>query len=237
MSTKYFILTKPPDTSVEDNTNNQIIYSNSLQTFILPQCNMNYYNDRGLFENQLIEWSKQLCSRDKVFLDIGAHTGTYSICLAPFSKEVYSFEPQKMTYYALCGSVALSNLQNITCIQSGLGSEDQVGALKLNIVSHDGGGSSVHLQNDKPVLREEMINIQTLDSYQIDNVGFIKIDVEENELYVLQGATETLKRSNYPKILFESNYENDELFDYLKIELGYTIIPLRGWNNMYLAER
>ena len=47
-------------------------------------------------------------------LDIGANIGTHTI---PFSKmvyrgHVYAFEPQKMTYYGLCGGVALSNLKN-----------------------------------------------------------------------------------------------------------------------------
>lgn len=237
MSTKYFILTKSQTSSIEDNTDNQIMCLNKGQTFILPQINLNYYNDKGLFENQLLEWSKQLCSPDKIFLDIGAHTGTYSITLAPYSKEVYSFEPQKMTYYALCGSIALSNLTNVTCIQTGLGSVEQVGNTILNIVSNDGGGSTIHTNDSQRILREETISIQTLDYYQIDNVGLIKMDVEENELYVLKGATETLKRSNYPKILFESNYNNENLFEYLKTELGYKIIPLRGWNNMFLAEQ
>ena len=48
-----------------------------------------------------------------------------------------------MTYYALCGSVVLSNCHNIECINYGLGSPDQVGYLDLNIISEDGGGSTV----------------------------------------------------------------------------------------------
>jgi len=235
MSTKYFILTKPANTNIADNANNQIIYTNSPQTFILPQTNLEYYASRGLFENHLIEWAKQLCSNDKSFLDIGAHTGTYTICLADKAKEVYSFEPQQMTYYALCGSVALSNLTNVKCMNVGLGAPEQVGTTTLKIVSNDGGGSSIHAQSK--ILREEEITIRTLDSYNLDNVGFIKMDVEENELFVLQGANETLKRSNYPKILFESNYENEPLFNYIKNDLGYRIIKIGGNANMYLAEK
>ena len=235
MSTKYFILTKPANANIADNANNQIIYSNSPQTFILPQTNLEYYASRGLFENHLIEWAKQLCSNDKSFLDIGAHTGTYTICLADKAKEVYCFEPQQMTYYALCGSVALSNLTNVKCLNVGLGAPEQVGTTTLKIVSNDGGGSSIHAQSK--ILREEEITIRTLDSYNLDNVGFIKMDVEENELFVLQGATETLKRSNYPKILFESNYNNEPLFNYIKNDLGYRIIKIGGNANMYLAEK
>jgi FkbM family methyltransferase len=236
MSTKYFILTKEHTT---DNETDQIIFINRPTTYILPEVNMDYYAKHGLFENQLIEWTKQLLTKDKIFLDIGSHTGTYAISLADLCKEVYCFEPQKMTYYALCGSVALSNKQNITCFQTGLGSEDQVGIKTLNIVSNDGGGSSIHITKD--ILREEQIEIRTLDSYNIENIGFIKMDVEENELDVLKGAMETIIKSNYPKILFESNpndfVRQQSLFEYITNILNYRIINIGGYSNMYLAEK
>jgi hypothetical protein len=67
------------------------------------------------------------------------------------------------------------------------------------------------------------------------------MDVEENELNVLKGATETLKRSDYPKILFESNpadtVRRTDLFEYLTNELNYKIIAIGGYSNMYLAEK
>jgi FkbM family methyltransferase len=233
MSTKYFILAKPKNKSVNDNTENQIIYLNNI-VHILPQVNMDYYIKYGLFESNLIEWVTQFC-KNKTMLDIGSHSGTYAISCAKYCDKVYAFEPQKMTYYSLCGSVALSNINNIECINFGLGSDEQVGTKQLNIVSNDGGGSS--LINNTNVLSTENIEVRTLDSFNIKNIGFIKMDVEDNELNVLKGAVETLKQSNYPKILFESNKaskNSDELFNYLT-ELNYKIISINGFNNMFLA--
>ena len=239
MSTKYFILSKPKDTSksIADNTENQIVHLNDTRLcYILPQNIMTYYCDKGLFEAQLIDWCKQFCSQDKTFLDIGAHTGTYTLSLSGFCKKVVSFEPQQMTYYALCGSVALSNLKNVQCLNIGLGSEEQVGKNILKIVSNDGGGSSLHMQNGMSVLREEEIKVETLDSLGLTDVGFIKMDVEDNEYFVLLGAKNTLDACNRPPILFECNdvVKNAQLFDYLK-ELRYKVIQLGGVNNMYLA--
>lgn len=233
MSCKYFILTKPNNKDIINNNENQIVYLNNLKTYILPQVNIDYYIKYGLFESNLIDWIKQFCSKEKIFLDIGAHSGTYSISLSDYCKHVYSFEPQKMIYYTLCGSVALSNITNITCINIGLGSEEQIGAQTLNIVSNDGGGSSLFVNNSN-VLDTETIQINTLDSFKIENIGFIKIDVEENELFVLKGALSTLKGSNYPKILFECNNSNEELFDFLK-KLNYKITRINGYSNMFLA--
>lgn len=233
MSCKYFILTKPNNKDVSYNNENQIVFLNNSKTYILPHVNIEYYIKYGLFESNLIDWVKQFCNKEKNFLDIGAHSGTYSICLAENCKHVYSFEPQKMTYYTLCGSVALSNINNITCINLGLGSEEQVGCQTLNIVSNDGGGSSLFVNNTN-VLTTEKIQINTLDSLNLENIGFIKMDVEDNELFVLKGALITLKRSNYPIILFESNNSNEELFSFLK-NLNYKIVQINGYSNMFLA--
>ena len=236
MSTKYFLLSKPTGTKVNDNTDNQIHMINSPLTFILPYSNLEYYSKNGIFESALIEWSKQYCNKTKVFLDIGAHTGTYSLCLADLCKKVYSFEPQRQTYYALCGSVALSNKRNIECIRVGLGSPEQAGINTLNIVSNDGGGSSIQPQSVH-VLDHEEIEIRTLDSFQLNDVGFIKMDIEGNELDCLKGAVETIKRNDLPTILFESNTQyNPEPFNYLTQVLGYREIhAITGVSNMFLA--
>jgi FkbM family methyltransferase len=237
MSTSYFILSKnaDSDTPIDRNDDNQLVYLNRRKVFLLPEINIDYYAKTGLFESQLIEWCKQFCKKDRMFLDIGAHTGTYSISLADRCREVYSFEPQRATYYALCGGVALSHIRNITCCNTGLGSEAQVGKQTLNIVSLDGGGSSLH-QTADAVLATETIEIRTLDSYGFTDVGFIKMDVEENELFVLKGARRTLEVSGFPPIVFESNIDtNTALFDYIRNEIGYSIIKIYGCVNMYLA--
>ena len=235
MTTKYFILTNS-DEDTSNTGNQQLYFINNKKTFILPYNIINYYSQNGLFESNLIQWARNVFgTSNKNFLDIGAHTGTYSISLSDKFNHVYCFEPQKSTFYALCGSVALSNISNITCYQSGLGSPEQVGKLSLKVISNDGGGSSLHATSN--ILREEEIEVRTLDSFNIENIGFIKMDVEDNELYVLKGSIETLEKSNYPPILFESNRENEDLFSFFKSTLGYNITSINGYSNMFLASK
>lgn len=228
----YFILIKPCDGDITNDDKNQIICVKD-KVYILTKNNISDYMKNGLYEKNLIEWCKQFCKKDQNILDIGAHSGTYTISLAEYCNKVYSFEPQQMTYYSLCGSVALSNIKNAICINVGLGTTEQVGKQILNIVSVDGGGSTLH-HNDNNVLLREEIEMRTLDSFYIDNIGFIKIDVENNELQVLSSAISTLKRSNYPKILFEMNEPNVQLIEFLE-RMHYNIIQIYGYNNMYLA--
>lgn len=235
MSTSYFVLSKSQDKETSNNDEDGVVLLQKKINYILPRTLITCYTENGLFESRLIEWCKQYCQKDKIVLDIGAHTGSYALSLAPYCEKVYAFEPQKMTYYALCGGVALSNMNNIECLNIGLGSTEQVGNMTLNIVSNDGGGSSVHNDNSN-VLATEEIKIDALDNLGISNISFIKMDVEDNEQYVLDGAKETLKKSNYPPILFECNdrAKHQGLFDIIE-ELTYSVITINGVQNMYLA--
>ena len=75
-----------------------------------------------------------------------------------------------------------------------------------------------------------------MDSFFIDNIGFIKIDVEDNEFQTLQFSEHTLRRSNFPKILFEMNKVNNKLLELLK-SYDYTIININNYPNMFLADK
>ena len=123
------------------------------------------------------------------------------------------------------------------CIRDsfGLGDEEQEGSMTLHIVSNDGGGSSVVPETDT-FLDTEEIQIKTLDSMNLENIGFIKMDVENNEENVLRGGFETLKKSNFPSIMFECNdrEQHSSLFEFLE-NLGYKIVTLMGARNMFLA--
>jgi len=235
-----YILYETMDVGGTDNqTNNSriTVLPERAKIILLPYNLSQYYLSSGLFEKNLIEWSKQFCDKQKIMLDIGAHTGTYAINLSSYSKKVVCFEPQKSTYYALCGSISLSNLSNvIDCHHIGLGNINQVGKQTLYITSEDGGGSSL-IQCNQENISMETVEIRTLDSFQLDNIGFIKMDVEGNEYNILEGAKETLIKSNYPTILFESNtpLTNNSTLVVLFKELHYNIHPINGYANMFLA--
>lgn len=203
--------------------------------FLLPKEHFDYHCKRGLFEESLIKWVTEFCDQSKITIDIGAHTGTYAISLAPRSKQVYAFEPQKDTFFALCGSVALSGHENIECLREGLGSPYQRGKKELFIYSKDGGGSSI-IKKDG-ILKTEEIKISALDDFNMKDVGFIKIDVEGNEFDTILGATWTIRNSDFPRILFESNDGVPENLKDLLSSLNYKISNIRGYPNMFLAAK
>lgn len=197
-------------------------------------------------EINLIKWCEQFLNKDKIFIDIGAHMGTYTINLAPFCNKVYSFEPQKMTYYQLCGGIALNELYNVTAHNFALGTTEESGTItSLNIQSIDGGGSTIDhniIESQNGVLiGSENILLKCLDDFDFDlPIGLIKIDVEGYELNVIKGAIKTLTKHNNPPILFEAwdtewyKEKREELFNYIK-SINYEIISIMGYSHMFLA--
>lgn len=196
----------------------------------------------GIPELPIIEWAKQFKSKEKVFIDCGAHMGAYSILLADSFKHVYAFEAQRRTFMQLCGNIFINEKHNITPHHNAV--TDLVhshSSVTLSIVSEDGGGSTIR-QTPQKVLGTEKVKTVNIDNYHLSNVGLIKLDIEGNELAALKGGELTIKRSGYPPIIFEANNddwyveEKKELFKYLN-SLDYKIAEIRPYENMFIALR
>jgi FkbM family methyltransferase len=183
---------------------------------------------------------------NKDFIDIGSHIGTYSWLLSPHFNYVHAFEPNKEIYNYLCGNIALRN-QSHKINTYNLGISDKEDNLTFYMRSHDGGGSGFEdIDSNEPTQDIGKLPVKTLDSFNFNNIGFIKIDVEGHEKKVLLGAKETLEKNNYPPILFESWAPGEhpehnpqyvanlrkELFETLE---GYGYIIKEWWPEIFLA--
>lgn len=201
----------------------------------------------GNYEDGIIQWAKTLFDPSKIFLDIGAHVGTYSLGIAPACAGVHSFECCPRTFNFLCANIALRQLDyNITPHRTALGNCKGTTDYYLRAPLDGGGNSCLDLSSSG--FEKKILPITTLDSFNLDNIGLIKIDVEGFEKNVLEGAQETLRRSNYPLILFEAWRESrdneglpatrlkKELFEYIA-SIGYRITPVNCWDEMFIAEK
>ena len=196
------------------------------------------------YEHALIAWATEMIDPSKVFLDIGAHVGTWSLAFARRCRQVHSFEPTPRTFNFLCGNIALNNLDG-KILAHNLALADKEGRMPIYKGSEDGGGNSLLPMLDRTPTW--MVDVKTLDSLMLTNVGLIKIDVEGFEKNVIQGAQETLKANGYPAIFFESwvpEREEEgipskslrkELFEYIEY-IGYRVVPIRGYSEMFIAE-
>lgn len=206
--------------------------------FYIPDNMEQYLGDNNeLPESTVIEWCKNNIDSSKCFVDIGAHVGTYTWSVAPYCKEVIAFEPTKHIYNILCGNIALSNLSSkVTTYNVPL--SYQTKEVTFHERADDGGTNGLNTPYLSESYDSYKVETQTLDSYVIENIGLIKIDVEGHEYEVLQGAKRTIIQNEYPPIIFECwdiPELKERLWAFLK-DMGYSISTASSLE-MYIAHK
>jgi FkbM family methyltransferase len=155
--------------------------------------------------NPEIQLVRSLCDPNRVSLDIGAAVGEFTIAMLASSRSVIAFEPlptQARALAAMFDAVGAA-VQIETAALS-----DQPGVTVMRVLASDPGRSTIESANalidaDSSPVQTVDVQIKRLDDLGLDNVGFIKIDVEGHELAVLRGGADTLRR-NQPTLLIEA---------------------------------
>jgi FkbM family methyltransferase len=199
-------------------------------------------------EQNLIEWAKQFLVPGKMFIDVGAHVGSWSLQYAAMGCQVRAFEPQLTPCILLHAARDINKLHHeITIHCEAMVADDTNQFFDIGIVSRDGGGSSIMpLTTHEPskLLGVEKVRCGRLDEYLDHRACLIKIDVEGAEAAVVRGGIEGLRRAGYPKILLESWRPERmpeaaalraDVFSVLS-DLGYEIIPLNLYDEMFLVK-
>jgi FkbM family methyltransferase len=205
-----------------------------------------YRND--VTEKPLIFWAIDKFARpDKNVVDIGAHLGIYTWTFANHVNHVYSFECNPKTFCYLAANVALHGVTDkVTLHNCPLGNEEK--DMEYIVRNEEGGENGFKVKNDGDSAKKRIpMRVRTLDSFGIQDIGLIKIDVEGFEKEVLEGSLETLKKNDYPPIIFESwaDYRlkdvphvqelRRELFSFVT-SIGYQIQEMKGgYGEIFLA--
>ena len=139
----------------------------------------------------------------RVSLDVGSFKGVYAYALIPHSAAVHAFEPNPSVYAllkrrldGLAGKVVTHPiaLSNVT------------GASELRVPNRERAFTHSRATLSEVAVTENFtstpIRTARLDDLGIMNVGFIKIDAEGFERFVLEGARATIARDR-PNMLIE----------------------------------
>lgn len=217
-------------------------------------------NNGDIPELDIINYiKKNLSNTSKNFVDIGAHIGTFSCALSDYFDKIHCFEPCLMQQHYLLANLANHTKKNKSFSYS-LALSEKSGNSKFYLREPVGGTNGLRLNHEdgQVILGDNLpsysVEVRTLDSFNFNNIGLIKIDVEGYELNVLNGAVNTIRRNNYPPIVFElncyieynPNFNSEEaeskIFDFFK-KLNYKIFVLKssdtkdGLSKVMLAKR
>lgn len=165
-------------------------------------------------------------SPEDVVLDIGANIGTHSVKMAKLAKNLLAFEPLRQSYTLLKENLRLNGCTNAIAYEYALSDSAYTTEYKLVEGTNIGGST---LLDDHLAPTTESIDVITLDSLSLNQVDFIKMDVEGYEAKVIIGAVETIKRhkpsivlecwDNYPNVSLQHTMEEHALL----LSLGYEI--------------
>jgi len=133
-----------------------------------------------------------------VAIDAGANIGFVSIPLSNWLRQkggiVHAFEVQRMLYYALCGSAALTDGDNLFTHHCGLGNTQKTLKVPIQNYGEPKDFGTVSLKEQTNISAYENVDITTIDSLNLIRLDFLKIDVEGMEIEVLCGGQETIRK-------------------------------------------
>ncbi|MGH9244424.1 MAG: FkbM family methyltransferase [Acidimicrobiales bacterium] len=165
----------------------------------------------------------ELVPRGCTAVDAGAWWGPWTYWLSRRAASVWSFEPNP-NMAAFLRRVAAPNVH-----VEAVGLSDRSGRATLFVPSGIGPDALATLTAARRTSDAAGVEVAlaALDEYDLERVGFVKIDVEGHELEVLRGAERTLERWR-PTLLVEIEQRlHDEpiegIFDWLRAR-GY-----EGW--------
>ena len=165
-----------------------------------------------------------LADARRTSIDVGANKGVYIYWLARYSRHVYAFEPNPKIFRIL--KAGAGRAPGVTVSPVAL--SDTSGRDVLRVPRNESGYSNQRatLHDGIPGAFYAELEVETrrLDDERIDDVGFIKIDVEGYEFAVLDGAAETIRRDR-PVLLIEI----EEIHNQIPIETALERVCSLGY--------
>jgi FkbM family methyltransferase len=174
-----------------------------------------------------------------IAIDAGANIGFVSIPLSnwlrPKGGVVHAFEVQRMLYYALCGSAALNDCDNLVNHNCGLGDIQKILKLPRQNYGAPKDFGMVTLKDQNVIGEHDDVKIITIDSLNLCRLDFLKIDVEGMEIEVLIGARETIRKFRpwcwieywmVDKNLLKKEFENLDYEIYIMDSLNILCAPV-----------
>lgn len=156
-----------------------------------PKSRGQFMNGRPAYQGPKQEAAMALCRNYRCAVDVGGHVGLWAFNLAHKFKTVQAFEPVAAHRECFASNV-FGYFDNVVLHPFALGATE--GMVSILSSPTNSGDSRVNGPGEIPM--------RTLDSFGLADVDLMKIDCEGSELFVLQGAEETIARCK-PVVIVE----------------------------------
>jgi len=175
----------------------------------------------GEFSEPEVDVMCKLVKPGDTVLDIGANVGALTVPMAQVvgpTGRVIAWEPQPETYALLKKNIEQNDLDNVTLHNCGVGAKnDTIAMFDLSKIHGFNYGGVPLGQGDRTAW------VETIDELNLDNVSYMKIDVEGMEPAVIEGASETIRRCR-PFLYVENDHgENSQRLVSMIVDLGYRL--------------
>jgi FkbM family methyltransferase len=155
-----------------------------------------------------------------VAVDVGAHVGFHTVTMARLVHGpgmVVAFEPQTQIHAELQRNLHLNGVTNVLPLRYAITDENRL--MQMDPMHAKAGQTSVGAGGEDIVGR-------TLDSFPMQGVCLVKMDIEGHEPYALLGAEHTILRER-PVMIIEIQPQNTAKVAHVLQEYGYTLDHIR----------
>jgi len=169
-------------------------------------------------------------SSGDIAIDIGANLGWYSVLLSKVlhaKAKIYSFEPDPFNYDLLDFNLKRNDCSNVHPINKGVSNES--GNLDLYLYPSKNRGRHSLIPNDDH--QKVSVDVVCLNKYfndtNLEQLKFIKIDIEGFEYFAMKGATDLLQivptiMMEFSPQLYKPSFNAKKLVDCM---VGYSYLP------------
>ncbi len=176
------------------------------------------YINTGLWEPFTFDVFDYFTTKNDVSLDLGCWNGVTSMYLANKTQTVYAIDADHNCFSELLKNIALNPNLKDKIKPYHLAISNKKGKVNLFARNKYGESSTSILERKKDKLFKDQIETTTLldfiEQEKINQVDFIKIDIEGSEFLLLPTIGSALQKVNYPTlyISFHYNYLNENLY-------------------------
>jgi FkbM family methyltransferase len=161
-------------------------------------------------------WTDKNNTGGKVFFDIGANIGIYSLYAAYKTRDadIYSFEPVAINFRALKLNVNVNNYANVHTFNIALSNNNSLSNLYINDERAGNSGAQVGRSSNERGEIFQPVKVERVISFSLNKLvsefgfpfpNYVKIDVDGRETDILEGMSTLLGDPRLQSILVEFN--------------------------------